>query len=172
MDAGMCKLPSDTTHYDDPNYANHPVVYVSWDQAMEYCTWADRRLPTEAEWEKAARGENAFTYPWGNDAPNNNLLNYNNAVGDTTEVGTYSDGKSIYGALDMAGNVWEWVNDWYDVYPGGDASATSNFGQKYRVLRGGSWSYGDVWTVRSAVRFRLDPTITNNHLSFRCSRSP
>jgi len=176
MDAGMCKLPSDTTFYDDPSYANHPVVYVSWDQAIEYCTWAERRLPTEAEWEKAAswdaKNQTKYVYPWGNDAPNNNLLNYNNAVGDTTDVGKYSDGASPYGALDMAGNVWEWVSSLYLPYPyeanDGRENLTSS---DARVLRGGSWNY-DSYEVRSARRNWNSSTATDNYFGFRCSRSP
>jgi formylglycine-generating enzyme required for sulfatase activity len=100
---GACNQPSSTksdtrdSYYGNSEFDNYPVIYVSWKGAKAYCEWADRRLPTEAEWEKAARGENAFIYPWGNDAPNNNLLNYNGAVGDTTEVGKYQDGASPYG---------------------------------------------------------------------------
>ena len=183
MDAGMCKLPSDTTRYDDPNYANHPVVYVSWDQAMEYCTWADRRLPTEAEWEKAARwkpspsgggqGEGeSLIYPWGNDAPNNTLLNYNSAIGDTTEVGSYPNGASPYGALDMAGNVWEWISSLYQPYPYDANDDRENLTSlDARLLRGGAWGNGSGG-VRSALRSGFNPTLTDNYLGFRCASSP
>jgi len=194
VEAGVCKEPASknsythSSYYGNGDYDHYPVIYVDWNMAKTYCEWADRRLPTEAEWEKAARwnppllvgeggGEGeAFTYPWGNDAPNNNLLNYNGAVGDTTEVGTYLDGASIYGAYDMAGNVWEWVNDWYsETYYSSSPSSNPegpNAGQ-YRVLRGGAWiNYFYDNSVRSADRYRLDPTSTSSGIGFRCSRSP
>ena len=108
---GICDLPKDTARYYDSNYANHPVVSVSWYDANTFCSYAQGRLQTEAEWEKAARGENALLYPWGNNTPNNNLLNYNNVVGSTTEVGKYPNGDSPHGALDMAGYHSIRVND-------------------------------------------------------------
>ena len=178
--AGVCNPPSSTksysrdSYYGNSEFDNFPMIYVDSNMAKTYCEWADRRLPTEAEWEKAARGTNGRTYPWGNNAPNNTLLNYNNEVGDTTEVGKYPEGASPYGALDMAGNVWEWVADWYsETYYA--SSPTSNplgpdSGQ-YRVLRGGSWHNYDGY-VRSAVRNGYDPTVTNDFIGFRCSRSP
>jgi formylglycine-generating enzyme required for sulfatase activity len=184
VEAGVCKEPTNkssythSSYYGNAGYDNYPVIYVDWNMAKTYCEWAGRQLPTEAQWEKAARGTDANIYPWGNDAPNNNLLNYDSAIGDTTEVGKYLNGKSIYGALDMAGNVWEWVNDWYDVYPGGDLNASSDFGQTYRVLRGGSWNsnayynyyyYGDL--VRSAFRLRYLPTNIYSYIGFRCAMS-
>lgn len=173
--ANKCEPPSGTNHYSDSKYANHPVVYVSWNDALAYCSWADRRLPTEAEWEKAARGTEARTYPWG-EGIDCDKANYNGScVGDTAAVKSYESGKSVYDVYDMAGNVWEWVNDWYsETYyqsspssnPSGPASG------QYRVLRGGSWSY-DEYGVRSAIRNWVDPSDTNYYLvGFRCSRSP
>jgi serine/threonine-protein kinase len=174
---GICKEPTNKSSYTHLNsYGNsefdtYPVVYVGWNMAQTYCEWAGRRLPTEAEWEKAARGTDGRTYPWGNEAPNKELLNYGNNIGDTIAVGSYANGISPYGAYDMAGNVWEWVSDWYDVYPGGDASASTSFGQTYRVLRGGSWDVYDV-VARSALRYYFTPSYIGNVIGFRCARSP
>jgi eukaryotic-like serine/threonine-protein kinase len=177
---GKCSQPTSPKYYNDSTYANHPVVYVSWENANAYCSWANRRLPTEAEWEKAAswdeKNQTKYVYPWGNNTPNNDLSNYNGVMEETTEVGNYPSGASPYGALDMAGNVWEWVADWYDPFyystlgenvrnpPG------PNSGQ-YKVLRGGSWSNEDYF-VRSAVRYGVGPALTGNYIGFRCSQSP
>jgi formylglycine-generating enzyme required for sulfatase activity len=167
---GTCKLPTNvksptrSSYYGDPKFSYYPVIYVDWAMAKTYCEWAGRRLPTEAEWEKAARGEQAFIYPWGNDVPNDTLLNFNSSTRDTTEVGKYPDGKSVYGAYDMAGNVWEWVGDWYseNYYQSSPSSnpagpASGDFGG--RVLRGGSWYFEDG-SLRSIFRFGVIPVET------------
>jgi len=174
--AGKCLLPSDTSHYGNSNYTNHPVVYVSWNDANAYCSWAERRLPTEAEWEKAARGTVGRIYPWGNQSPDSSLLNYNNNVGDTTEVEKYASGKSIYGAYDMAGNVWQWVNDWFDDTYYQSSPSSNPLGPdtgQYRVMHGGSWDTpdGDYTHVRAADRFKDSPESTYNNVGFRCARS-
>lgn len=165
-------------------FGAHPVVDVSWNDAVAYCAWVGGRLPGEAEWEKAARGTDGRSYPWGETAPNGNLLNFADVNLDvdwadkslddgnqlTAPVRSYSDGASPYGALNMAGNVWEWVNDWYDVYPGGDAASSPDFGVTYRVLRGGSWDY-QVSYARSAYRLRGTPYDAGSNIGFRCARS-
>jgi formylglycine-generating enzyme required for sulfatase activity len=145
--------------------ASHPVVKVSWEDAAAFCKWASRmteveiRLPTEAEWEKAARGTNGRIYPWGDAKPDTKRCNFDGNVKDTTPVGRYSPaGDSPYGCADMAGNVWEWVADWFDggyyknsprENPSGPASGSA------RVLRGGSFN-DDAWLVRCARRY-CDP---------------
>jgi serine/threonine-protein kinase len=180
VQAGTCQPPkyakssyTHTSYYGNSQYDDYPMINVDWNQAKTYCEWAERRLPSEAEWEKAARGTDGRTYPWGNDAPDSNLLNYGITMGDTTEVGKYPAGASIYGALDMAGNVWEWVMDRYDSNyysnspshnPQGSASG------QYRVLRGGSWlSYSSF--VRSSVRDWDTPVFYDYRIGFRCVRS-
>ena len=170
---GGCNPPNNESsvnrevYYGHPEFDDYPVVYVTWNDANEYCSWADRRLPTEAEWEKAARGENANVYPWGDDAPDNTLLNFNSAVGDTTEVGKYPNGASPYGALDMAGNVWEWVEDWYGAYPD-NADNNPDYGTTYRVQRGGSFHFNEI-AVRSTFRLGVAPDVSIYEMGFRCA---
>jgi serine/threonine-protein kinase len=171
VDAGECTLPSDNNHFSNSSYAKHPVVYVDWKQANAYCSWVDRRLPTEAEWEKAARGADGRTYPWG-ETIDRNFANYGQYVDDTSAVGSYESGKSPYGAYDMAGNVYEWVSSLYKSYPydASDGREDSNSFGGDRVLRGGSW-YVNEFIVRSAFRVRFDPTNTYVNFGFRCASS-
>ncbi len=149
-----------------------PVVHVSWSDAKTYCEWAKRSLPTEAQWEKAARGGDTRLYSWGNAAPDATLLNFNMNIKDAVEVGKYPKGASPYGAFDMAGNVWEWVADWYadNFYSLSSASNPTgpDSGQK-RVMRGGSWYY-DAKGIRSTNRVGYPPSTTNIDDGFRCSR--
>jgi formylglycine-generating enzyme required for sulfatase activity len=172
---GICRPPlysGSTTrdgYYGDGQYNDYPVEYVGWDAAKTYCEWTGGRLPTEAEWEYAARGLDSHIYPWGNDMPDDTLANYGGNVGDTTQVGSYPDGASWVGALDMAGNVREWVNDWYADYA---ASPSKNptgpdVALGRRVVRGGSWN-GYPHYIRSAIRWAGDPDDRRGLDGFRC----
>jgi formylglycine-generating enzyme required for sulfatase activity len=185
VEAGKCKPPHDiksATHpdyYSNSLYADYPVINVNWDQADTYCKWAGRSLPTEAQWEKAARGTDSRTFPWGEgidcQKANYTIWGTNKCVGDTTKVGSYPTGASPYGALDMAGNVFQWVADWDwdytmwnyyahspDKNPTGPASGQS------RVIRGGSWYLFDT-EARSASRSNNVPTAGDNSVGFRCA---
>jgi formylglycine-generating enzyme required for sulfatase activity len=153
---------------------DHPVTHISWNDAQTYCAWAGRRLPTEAEWEKAARGVDGRKYPWGNLDPNATLANYFLNKGSTTTVGSYAGGTSPYGALDMAGNVWEWVQDWFDKeYYKSQNEWTNPVGPSsgiHRVLRGGAWNTHPV-SICTFSRFRNYPSSTDYFNGFRCALS-
>jgi len=189
VNAGECDLPSNSgsdtrsSYYGDFQYDNFPVIYVSWHDADDYCAWRGARLPTESEWEKAARGGlDGKLYPWGDtfDGDRVNFCDstcdrdwanaaYDDGHSDTAPVGSYA--PNDYGLYDMAGNIWEWVSDWYDVYPGGDPNASDNFGQERRALRGGSWSFdGDY--LRVANRYGFVPAVSSDNFGFRCALSP
>jgi formylglycine-generating enzyme required for sulfatase activity len=148
---GTCRLPAElssdnrTDYFGTVEFKDYPVVHVTWYDANAYCQWAGRRLPTEAEWERAARGDDMRTFAWGDEPPNANNSNSLNIVGDTSRVGSYAEGASFFGALDMTGNVWEWVADYYrqSYYaesptenPTGPAEDSGNH---LRVIRGGSF---------------------------------
>ena len=155
----------------------HPVTQVSWQDAAAYCAWAGRRLPTEAEWEKAARGEDGRLFPWGNQSPPPGYLNYNFLVSGNADVGSYLSGASPYGALDMSGNLWEWVADYYSetyyqIAPSRNPISPS-WG-KGRVMRGGSWaSEFDPYLAFVTTVFRLwnYDYISSDVLGFRCATS-
>jgi len=172
---GNLKIASPDTKGGDPGYsrvagANDPVVGVSYGQAAAYCTYVHARLPTEAEWEKTARGPDGNVYPWGNGAPSCDLLNFNKCVGNTTNVITYSQGRSYYQALDMEGNVFEWAADWYDpayykTAPAQDPTGP-NTGED-RSIRSTSYE-STADQVPAATRFHDLPTNHRSDLGFRC----
>ena len=165
----------DSNYYSDPQFSDYPVACMSWYRARDYCSWAGGRLPTEAEWEKAARGTDARKYPWEDSSPTCLLANLGGCNDGTVAVGSYPDGASPYGALDMAGNVWEWVNDWYEAAyysrspltnPTGPASGSDK--ETDGVLRGGSW-FSSGYIIRSTYRGVLDHNNSSDVDGFRCA---
>ena len=187
VNAGACTEPSDGWENVPGVRENHPVVYVTWNQAKAFAEFAGARLPTEAEWEYAAKsGGQDIVFPWGNEEPNCDRLNFNRCVGvgvwavgnkglgDTTPVCTYATGNTAQALCDMAGNVWEWVeDDWHGSYEGApvDGSAyIDNPRGSGRVFRGGSWLLVAVG-VRAARRLNFDPSLADVGDGFRLARS-
>jgi len=175
VQAGVCDLPQTfksqarEKYYNNPEFNDYPVVYVTSIQAANYCKWAGRRLPTEAEWERAARGDDYRTYPWGDEYPDSSRGNFNYFVGDTTKVGSFPAGASPYGILDMSGNVAEWTADYYDsnyygqgvnVNPPGPGARSEFFS---RSVRGGTFqdAFKDVRLANRASVRGSNPNATN-----------
>jgi eukaryotic-like serine/threonine-protein kinase len=172
VDADACEQPLNDQWHITTN-VRHPVTHIHWQQAADFAAWVGGRLPTEAEWEKAARGTDGRIYPWGNDEPTDQLLNYFSRVGNTTPVGSYPNGASPYGALDMAGNVWEWVADWYDDGYFANSPAHNPLGPvlgRARVTRGGAW-HTTAFYARATLRARTSPTFRSGNLGFRMAVS-
>lgn len=178
VDDGGCSPPSSIRSYTRDNYYgnnefdDYPVIYVNWNQANTYCQWVGRKLPTESEWEKAARGKDGRMFPWGNglDCDKSNYTYF--CFGDTSPVWNFIGGKSIYGVYDMAGNVWEWVSSLYMPYPYYDDDGREDlYASGSRVLRGGSWDFNENH-ARSTFRGQGEPTYSNMNTGFRCSLSP
>ncbi len=180
--AGACTEPIRTysdganDYFYNPAFANHPVIFVTWFQARDYCTWAGKRLPTEAEWEKAARGrQSTRIYPWGNAMPSCDTANIKvgrkQCVGDVRAVGSYPRDTSLYGVVDLAGNTREWINDWYD--PGYYRTSpyknpTGPAKGMYVVMRGGR--FDNAWAAaRIASRRTIGPNDYGAGIGFRCA---
>ena len=179
LEAGKCTTPDTSVSctYNSAGKENHPINCVDYSQSSSYCKWLGGDLPTEAQWEYAARGTDGGKYPWGNTEPSsseNDLANcdYNNcfdSFSETSTVGSFEKGKSPFGLYDMAGNVWEWTADWYGNYtsevvnnPTGPDTGT------YRVIRGGSWGSG-TGDLRVAIRFNDNPSGRYNSFGFLCA---
>jgi formylglycine-generating enzyme required for sulfatase activity len=184
VEAGGCNLPSKIDHYRLSSYVDHPVVYVTWYQAQMYCEWRGVRLPTEAEWEKAARGTDGRIYPWGDTFDGNRLnfcdkfcglkdrsiAEYDDGYTETAPIGSFPNGVSPYNVYDMAGNVWEWVQSKYNTYPyQADDGRESLEGTNNRVFRGGSYLHAEFENRTVRRRGDYNPNTFFRDLGFRCA---
>jgi len=166
---GSKKLPR---YWDDSNFnqSDQPVVGVTWKQAQAFCRWGNKHLPTEAEWEKAARGKRPVKYPWGDEEPDKTRVNFNNHIGKTTAVGSYQTGKSDYGVFDLSGNVAEWVQDWhfpeYYLFSPKENPPGPEKGH-YKIIRGGNWK-NNAEDVNLTYRNATVPKARSKTVGFRC----
>lgn len=171
---GECSLPalSENPYYGKWVYRNYPVAYANWTQAVAYCEWAGRRLPTEAEWEKAARGTDGRKYPWGNEAPNPRYANYaESLIGEAVPVDRYPMGASPYGALNMVGNMREWVADWFSDSYYSEMPEKNPIGPDEgfeRSLRSGAYDAVDLLVSK---RYKHQPQSAGLSRGFRCAES-
>jgi len=168
---GISRSNTRDNYYGNSDYDDYPVINISWEDARNFAEWAGGRLPTEAEWEYAARGPENRNYPWGGEAPTCDLLNFNMCIGDTTAVGSYPNGASWVGALDMAGNVWELVSDWYEADYFARSPATNPPGPEtgeFKVVRGGAWE-DDSRLTRAPHRgyYQDHPGLIYHSIGFR-----
>jgi formylglycine-generating enzyme required for sulfatase activity len=158
----------------DSGFETHPVIEMTWFGARAYCDWRDGRLPSEAEWEKAARGPEGSLFPWGNDTPTCEMANFATCVRRTVPVGSYPANVSIYGAFDMAGNVWEWVNDWWDPEYYTYTPLSNPTGpelEDFKVRRGGGYD-NNADHLRATFRYHNLPPLTFKTIGLRCAASP
>ncbi|MFZ5911303.1 MAG: SUMF1/EgtB/PvdO family nonheme iron enzyme [Chloroflexota bacterium] len=178
--AGGCRTPryqgsvTRSTYYGEPGFANYPAIYLDWSMAKAYCEWRGARLPTEAEWEKAARGTDERIYPWGDSNLNCSLANYYGCPEeDTAPVDKHDAGQSPYGIYGMAGNVWEWTSTLFEYYPYNSTDGREDPGASGdRVARGGSWEYlVNAANVRADTRIGFNPATFQGYLGVRCARS-
>ena len=172
--AGTCTHPARYDKYfDDPQYADYPVVYVTWYAAQDFCTWEGGMLPTEAQWEKAARGWDGRPYPWGTNLPDITLLNYNGDHEDIVSAYDYLIALSPYGLLQMSGNVRQWMSDWYQrtyysISPYKNPQGPDS--GEYKSLRGGAFD-DDFQEVETTYRAYHEPTSAGQERGFRCVQS-
>ena len=167
VEEGVCAAPDNERWNDATAYADHPVANVSWQQAQAYAAWMGARLPTEAEWEIACRGADHNLYPWGDLPPSPDLSNFEDAIQDTVPVGSYPDGAASSGALDMAGNVWEWTSSLDEVYPYDAADGREDADDDgKRIMRGGSFYYNAL-LLRCSARTGANASTQIPHLGFR-----
>ena len=171
--------PPEWTLMNKPTNQSRPVANVDWEDADAYCKWAGKRLATEAEWEKAARGTDGRVYPWGNEPPTRFHANSGKEVWSNhsalSPVGTFEEGKSPYGIYDMAGNVWEWVSDWYDPEYYQTSPPQNPSGPRrgsHKVVRGGSWGSNGITDLRSSDREIHVPSFRGFGTGFRCAQTP